>query len=234
MAKITTFESSSAGNLHLIESNDKRILLECGLPFNKIRKYLDSNLDIDACLLSHYHGDHAKSAAEIMKSGIDLYCSRDTAEVLELSGHRLYIDDGAYGQRLKFFKKGEAERGFKIVGFVTDHDTAGALGYLIDIGTSRILFATDTASMRYRFPGMTHIMIECNYSDEDMTDMLPFLVNRIKKTHMSLEDCLTFLADNDLSKVREIHLIHLSKRNSDPKRFKAEVQKATGLPVIIS
>jgi phosphoribosyl 1,2-cyclic phosphodiesterase len=61
-----------------------------------------------------------------------------------------------------------------------------------------------------------------------------FLIERIKKTHMSLDGVKKFLAINDLSKIREIRLIHLSDSNSDPDYFKREIQKLTGKLTIIA
>jgi len=220
---ITTFESGSTGNLHLLEFDDKKILLECGLSMRKITEYLDHNLNINACLLSHYHGDHSKSAAKIMELGINLYCSQETADYLELKSHRL-----------KIIKTLFTIKGINIYPFRTNHDTPGSLGFIIHHGSDRILFATDTGSMPYKFPGMTHIIIECNYMESIIDELEPKENTRIKKTHMGLNDVLSFLENNDLSLVKEIRLIHLSNRNSDPDYFKSEVQKLTGKLIIIS
>ena len=83
-------------------------------------------------------------------------------------------------------------------------------------------------------------MIECNYSksildkniDESITPK--FMRKRLIKSHFSLENVLEFLKANDLSKVQEIHLLHLSDSNSDEALFKQEVQKLTGKPVYIA
>lgn len=52
----------------------------------------------------------------------------------------------------------------------TEHDAKEPLGFLIYSRTTRekLLFATDTYYIRYRFPGLTHIMIECNYAIDIM------------------------------------------------------------------
>ena len=43
-----------------------------------------------------------------------------------------------------------------------------------------------------------------------------------------------FLRANDLSKVEEIHLLHLSDGNSDEARFKREIQELTGRVVMVA
>lgn len=222
MIETKTFKSGSSGNLHLITSGTNRLLLECGLPIKKIKEALDFDLNLDACLLSHCHMDHAKSAQSVMDLGIDLVCSEETAKFLKLSGHRLKVISG-------FIQFGV----WKITPFPTIHDTPGALCFLIEIGDHKILFATDTASIPYQFDGLTHLLIECNHSSETFQNSNRYLDNRIIKTHMSLDQCLDFLKRNDLSKVQEIRLIHLSDRNSDAEYFKREVQKLTGKHITI-
>jgi Cft2 family RNA processing exonuclease len=226
MIKIKTFESGSTGNLHLLQYGEKKLLLECGLPIAKIKEYLDFDLNIDGCLLSHCHMDHAESAIKIMEHGIDLYCSQETALVLKLSGHRLKI------VRINDYFSISAEKlesGWHILPMKTKH-VDGSLAFLIDIGQTRTLFATDTGSFKYYLNGLTHLMIECNWSEKTASG--EYMGGTIGK-HMSLNAVLDFLACNDLSKVQEIHLIHLSQRNANAEYFKTECQKATGKPIYI-
>jgi len=221
--KIQTFASGSKGNLHLVEIADKKILIEAGLPISKIMEHLEYDINIDACLISHYHKDHAKSAGKLMQAAIDVYCSDGTADKIDHSCYRL--------KRVKErFKIGDID----VFTFRTDHDTEGSIGFLISHGSERLMFATDTGNMPYKFPGMTHVMIECNYSEERIKDLEPKEIGRVRKTHMGLEDCKRFLNSNDLSKLKELHLVHLSDRNSDPELFKKECQKICGVPVFIS
>lgn len=95
------------------------------------------------------------------------------------------------------------------------------------------MFATDTFYLHNRFAGVNYIAIECNYSVRTMApDMNPIVKKRLYKSHFSLENVKKFLVSTDLSRVREIHLIHMSKGNSDPRWFKSEVQRVTGKPTI--
>ena len=220
---IKSFESGSSGNLHLIQDGNKSLMIEAGLSMKKIMNYM--NLNVSGCLLSHYHADHSKSAKQLLKFGIDLYCTKETAEFLGLSGSRLKIIDA---------DKPFNVDGFSCLSFRTNHDTPGAVGFLIDAGSSRTLFATDTGSLPYRFPGLTHVIIECNFSEDSITQENEFVMDRTRKTHMSLEKVLEFLKNNDLSRLNEIHLIHLSSQNSDKELFKRSVMSATGVPVYIS
>lgn len=51
---------------------------------------------------------------------------------------------------------------------------------------------------------------------------------------MSLETAKEFLRANDLSRVQEIWLLHLSDDNSDAERFKREIQGLTDKPVYVA
>jgi phosphoribosyl 1,2-cyclic phosphodiesterase len=118
--------------------------------------------------------------------------------------------------------------------FDVAHDAEEPLGFLIINGADRLLFAADTAYIRHRFAGLTHICLECNYSKRTMSeDMHPAQRHRLLRSHMSLETVLDFLDANDMSMVRELRLLHLSDDNSDERMFKEKIQGATGIPVII-
>jgi len=83
-------------------------------------------------------------------------------------------------------------------------------------------------------------MIECNYSKKILDENIAAgrvpaaQKNRIIKSHMSLKTVKDMLRANDLSQVKEIHLLHLSDRNSSAKLFKKEIQELTGKPVYIA
>ncbi|MCP7855473.1 hypothetical protein JKR18_02825, partial [Listeria monocytogenes] len=59
----------------------------------------------------------------------------------------------------------------------------------------------------------------------------PVQKKRVLQSHFSLENVKDFLKANDLSHLREIHLLHISEKNGDPERFKNEIQAMTGIPV---
>lgn len=115
------------------------------------------------------------------------------------------------------------------------------LGFLIVSKKTgdRLLYFTDTFYVKYRFKDLTHIMAECNYGIEELKynigiGSLPIgLAPRLFKSHMSLEHLLQMLKANDLTKLKQIYLLHLSDGNSNAEKFKTEVQKATGAEVYV-
>lgn len=216
----TTHHSSSSGNLYTVDHGNHRLLIEAGVPVRKVREATKHGLSgYDACLISHSHGDHSQSAAEIMRAGIDLFCAQETATELGLSGHRLNIIEP-----LKQFQVG----GFSIMGFPLEHDVMN-LGFLMGAGNEKLTYITDTAYCRYTLYGLTHICIECNWSKLTLAPNLdPTVKRRLYRSHMSLEAVKKFLAANDLRRVVEIHLLHVSDGNGDPEYFRGEIVKQTG------
>ena len=103
----------------------------------------------------------------------------------------------------------------------------------------KVLFATDTYYIRYKFTGLTHIIVECNYSMKILNENIAsgrvpkLMKKRLMRSHFSLENVKDFLKANDLSKVEEIWLLHLSDNNSDEDLFKREIQALTGKLVIV-
>jgi phosphoribosyl 1,2-cyclic phosphodiesterase len=227
MISFTALHSSSAGNLYTVSNGASTLLLECGLTIQRVKKALDFKLhEIAAALVTHEHLDHARAASDIAAAGIDVYMSAGTAHTLGLSGNRIKTI-----QALTQFKIGP----WVILPFPTEHDAAEPLGFLIQNGQDKLLFATDTYFVRYKFAGLTHIALEVNYSLATLQpDLHPAQKKRLLKSHMSLNTALATLEANDLSLVREIWALHLSEGNSDAEMFKETIQKKTGLPVHIA
>jgi len=233
MIEILPLASGSQGNCYRVTDGSTPLLLEAGIQFKEIQKRLYFRMsELAGCLLSHEHGDHAKAVKDMTKAGIDIYASRGTIEALGVTGHRLHII-----QARQQFQVGT----WTILPFETQHDAAEPLGFLLanPVG-EKVLYATDTYYIRYRFQGLTHIMVECNYSLDILkrnmdAGLVPVeLKNRLLRSHFSLENVKGFLIANDLSKVREIWLLHMSDGNSDAARFKREIQELTGKPVYIA
>lgn len=231
--QIQVIASGSTGNCYRIRDGTTSLLLECGVKIKRIQQALQFHLtDVSGCLISHEHGDHSRAVQDVLKAGIDIYTSAGTAAALGLTGHHIKIIKAKHQVTIGTFT---------VLPFETEHDAAEPLGFLIaGPAGSKLLFATDTYYIRYKFPGLTHIMLECNYSADILRDNIEagrvpgVLKNRLLKSHFSLEHVKEFLEANDLSAVREIWLLHLSNNNSDAVRFKREIEELTGKMVFIA
>ena len=230
---ITVIASGSSGNAYRISDGDTALLLDAGIPLQRIKQALNFRVrDLAGCLITHAHGDHAKAAGDLAKAGVDVYTSQGTIDACRLTGHRM--------KPVKALQ--EVMIGtFAVLPFDVQHDAPEPLGFLL---TSRrtgekLLYFTDTYYLKYRFTGLTHIMGECNYSMDIVEQSVrngyipPELVPRLIKSHMSLEHFLDILKANDLHEVKQIYLLHLSNNNSDAERFREAVQKLTRTEVYV-
>jgi phosphoribosyl 1,2-cyclic phosphodiesterase len=127
-------------------------------------------------------------------------------------------------------------RNWVIRPFETFHDAPGSLGYLIEntVEDIKIAYITDTGYIRYTFPGLNVLIVECNFEEatieknrEEMADR--YL--RVRESHMSLERLLSYLSKTDKSQLRKIILVHLSDNNSTESTMTDKVKAATGVDV---
>lgn len=184
--------------------------------------------DLGGCLISHEHQDHAKAANDLLRAGVDVWMSEATAIVLGSIGHH----------RLHAIKNETfiIENGWICLSFGLEHDAADPKGFLIANGPEILLFIPDTAYVTNRFKEVTMIAIECNNIAEILSKniqegYIPAVVGkRVRRNHMSLENLISMLKANDLSRCRAIYLMHLSDGNSDERCMIQEVQEATGIP----
>lgn len=230
MLSITAYASGSSGNCYTVTNGKATVMLDCGLPFQEIQRLTGYQLP-DAVLVTHEHKDHSKAAADFLRMGVDVYMTQGTADALGLAGHRLKtMNLGTCG----FIDE------IHVRMFPTQHDAKEPCGFTLDDGEDRILYATDTYYLRYRFPGITKMMVECNHSYDILRENIsagrldPRLANRLMRSHFSVENLLDFLRANDLSTVKEIWLIHLSDDNADPALFEKAVAEATGKAVYVA
>lgn len=232
MIKIQTIASGSKGNAYVVSNGRSKLLIECGINFDKIRQAMNfQTSDIAGCLISHEHGDHASGIKKMLQTtSINVYASEGTLAALNVpDGRKVVLVD----------KKPQFIAEWIILPFRTEHDAAEPLGFIIQSEGQRLVFITDSYYVRYKMPGIDYLMIECNYAK----DILEANVGagavhvtqkkRVLQSHFGLENVKDFLKANDLSKLREIHLLHISDTNGDPQRFKKEIQAMTGIPVII-
>ena len=233
MNSLKVIASGSKANCYLLSLENKVLILECGVNYKNILEALDYNLSkVVGCLVTHEHKDHSKSIDKLIENGIDVYSSLGTFEAVGIQSHRTRIIEARNP-----FKIGN----FTILPFEAKHDAKEPLGFLInhkDIGN--LLFLTDSYYCEYKFENLNHILVECNYKksllDENIENkIIPLsLRNRITKSHFELENVIEFLKSNDLSKVKNIMILHISSQNGNDGIFKSEIEKNIGLPVEIA
>ena len=229
---LKVINSNSKGNCYILEGENSALLIECGVKFEQIKQAINFNVSkIDACLVTHEHGDHARAINAIVQNGIRTIASNGTRKALGMP----------YSKRGKSHGLMEFEKDWIIKSFNVDHDAAEPLGFIIEHpDCGKVLFVTDTYVLRYQFPyEFDHVIIEANYC-EDLAEEWrqskgnDFVEGRRLKNHMSFQTALLTLSKMALASCKNIVLIHLSDGLTDEKRFKEETEKRFGIPTTVA
>lgn len=242
MIKIRSFGSGSSGNGYLIDDGKTQLMIECGVSLKKIQQAMRFNFSkVAGCLISHEHRDHCKYVSQFIDStGIDFYSTQGTFEGMS-EDQVLHIQANDY-YRFNFveYKKTTKIGTWYVTPFETEHDAKEPCGFLIDSAAGdRLVFITDSYYVRYKFPNITYMMIEANYSkeiiDQDMTTGFDLKrKSRLLESHFDFGRTLDFIKTNKSNQLQEVWLLHLSDSNSNEQKFKEETQRLTGVPVFIA
>lgn len=231
--KLKVLRSGSSANGYVLCNDTEALVIEAGAPVNEVLEAVSySPSRIVGLLVTHEHGDHCKHYRKYLAYGMKMYCSPGTASRLERLPHNI-----VEVRKLSPFQLG----GFKVTPFDTEHDSVEPYGYLIEHSEfGKLLFVTDSFFIKYKFSGLNHIMIECNYDEKILSDNVdkgvipPCVAARTRTSHMSIDMCEMTLKSNDLSSVSEIVLLHLSGNNSHEAEFAKRIEGATGIPAYIA
>ena len=166
-------------------------------------------------------------------AGVDLYATQPAFDAMEIPGphhrfhpltYRLAINIGPW----------------LVMAFEAVHDAPGTAGFWItDADGDKLVFLTDSAFSYYTFPGTSIYMIEANFSETILQrNVEAGLIDaararRVRENHMSIERVVEMLKSNDLSRCRQIMLLHGSDGNSDSEQFRRMVEAATGIPTTV-
>ena len=115
-------------------------------------------------------------------------------------------------------------------------------GFLIQYNPTKekLLYATDTYYIKYKFNKLNYLLIECNYNKEVARENATNkVINktryiRLLESHFSLENLLKFLNSNDLTHTKNIILCHLSDTNSNQEIMQKKVYEQTKIKTDIA
>lgn len=225
--------SSSTGNLYVVTaSNGKRLLLECGVPWKKMQKALAYDLsNIVGCLVTHEHKDHCKAIHEVLAAGIDCYMSDGTRKALGLVTHRR-ATAVEHGKPFPYCYP------FQVYPIRINHDAAEPYGFVVKDGNESLLFVPDTSHITQRFKLPFNIIaLECSFDGPTLAARVEAgainetLAKRLLTSHMEVQVTKRYLREFcDLSKCREIHLLHMSADNINADRIRKEFEDEFMIP----
>jgi phosphoribosyl 1,2-cyclic phosphodiesterase len=229
--QLKVVSSGSIGNCYILNGKDATLLIECGVKYQQILEQLDYDVfKVKACIVTHSHGDHAKSINQIMQNGIPIYASKGTFDKLKISKEQRY-------KEVEHLKGYNVNGGFKVMSFDVEHDAPQTMGYLINHAEcGNVLFITDTYRLKWDFGiAFDHVVIETNFCEELVKDKSDSFINKRRyRAHMSFQTAMLTLQRMDLSNCKNIVLIHLSDTCSDENRFKQECIERFGIPTTIA
>jgi len=216
--KFNLLQSGSAGNCTFIESNNAKILVDCGI--NKCDivarlSHFNANLEeIDAIFITHEHIDHIKSINS-MKNNI-IYASKGT----------LNIDETNIIEPFKFYNI----KDIKVMALPTSHDVVNGMGYIF-ADDELLVYLTDTGIVYDEvipyIEDADYYLIEANYNLDMLykTNRPPFLINRIKgeRGHLSNTQCGEILSKVIGPHTKKIILSHISAESNTPELAIKEV-----------
>ncbi len=154
---------TTTGSMYLLESNGRRLLLECGLFQGKRDESIERNRtfpfdpkQIDAVVLSHAHIDHCGNLPNLCRQGFDgnIYCTfatRDLASIMLEDSAQIQRDDAA------FISKKRAKNGLPPVEpLYSATDAEKAVRQFVGINYDRVFPVLDSVSVTFRDAG--HIL----------------------------------------------------------------------------
>lgn len=209
--KFEVIQTGSDGNCYLLTFENEVLIIECGINFTKIKKALDFDLSkVAGVLISHEHGDHSHSFKDVLKFGKKIFCTPGTASALKISRF----------QKVKYLQPAQIGL-FKVTPFQVFHDAKEPCGFLIEFGSKRMAFITDTCDLKTRLKNINYWIIEANYSTEVLqkSKIDPSLKSRVERSHMSIDRCKVILEAHNAKESELVLLIHLSEKNACKEEF---------------
>lgn len=230
MIKIKSFGSGSNGNCALVYNEETKLLIDCGINYERLIKSLRMNktliTDIKAVLFTHHHSDHLGCIKQLYDYEIPLYCTKQAIDDYFIKGKE-FVEN-------KPFKIGSID----IIPISVNHGSAECYAFILHDKESLIFFATDFLTINSNissFP-FTEIYIETNYINEYMESLIEKNDDNIMKlkrqinTHTSLENSIEWLKQMNLSKCKKIVGIHLSKDLSNINIIKNKIYDTFKIP----
>ena len=179
MATLTFWGAAGTvtGSKYLIETDQKRVLVDCGL-FQGPRELRERNwadapfsaASVDAVLLTHAHIDHTGYLPRLVNQGFrgPVYCSRGTAELLRIllpDSARLQEEEADYRNRHK------ATRHTPALPLYTEEDAEATLKLLqVAPNDGQLINIVKGASAEFRIAGhilgSSHLLVHVETDDQ--------------------------------------------------------------------
>lgn len=229
--KVCVIGSGSTGNMTYVETKEGKFLIDAGISLNDAILRTD-DIDfssIDGIFVTHSHWDHINYLDTVAKkTNAIVYLSHECFDDLKPK-----IRKGLINHPLSFIE-GESIYHIKDIDLYTlnlSHDTKTTFGFIIDDGSKRFGYFTDTGIFPTRYKSLlssiNFLMIEANHNISMLQNSgRPyFLIQRIlsSKGHMSNQACFEVLSEVLSDKNEYVILSHISKDCNSTEMIEEEI-----------
>ncbi len=222
MFKFCNLYSGSSGNCSFLETDNTKILIDCGVSSKKIEEALNSidvsAKNIDAIVISHEHSDHVKGLSVLCKKyDIPIYANSKTFNNIN--------QDLTQRKYIEFKSNKEFDIGdIKVFPFSIPHDAVDPCGFNFYHEKNKVSIATDIGhvdnTILHNLDESSLLLLESNYEPDILKcSSYPYeLKRRIlgPNGHLSNEEAGDVITTLVKSGVSNIMLGHLSEHNNFP------------------
>lgn len=222
--KVCCLASGSKGNMTYVETEDLKILIDCGIAIKEAEKKLAQikvePKDINVILITHEHIDHIRCLSKFIekydpKVYIPKMCYLEISKKMKL-GHRCFQLEN------KEFYIGKTI----ISPIQLNHDSIDCFGYSIICESGKFSIATDTGVLTYeamkQIKDSDVVVIESNHNEVLLMNNPNYplaLKRRIlsQRGHLSNRQCAESIRTLCKLGCSQFVLAHLSEENNTPK-----------------
>ncbi|MBR2969428.1 MAG: MBL fold metallo-hydrolase [Clostridia bacterium] len=219
--RVCNLASGSSGNSTYIESDNTRLLIDCGksLPyiFDKLNELSIDPATIDAILITHEHSDHIKGIEKFARTyNTPIYAH---ANISQLIVHQIHVPNELF----HFFDTDFEIGDLHIRPFALPHDSKYCVGYRVSEEDAVVSICTDLGHFSDEtfdiVKSSALIYLEANY-DPEMLMSYPnypiFLKKRINgpNGHLSNINCAKAIEKLVQAGTRLVVLSHISEHSN--------------------
>ena len=222
--KISVLGSGSKGNCTLIETENTKILIDCGFSARETTRRLQelgvAPSEINGILLTHEHKDHTLGLENFAsKFDVPVFANALTLNEYEHSGITKPLNLNAIITQDFYFRE------LTIAPFEVSHDSIHCNGYSIYYQGEKFSLATDLGyiddNILESLKGSNTVVLESNHDVSMLKQNEHYpqvLKERIlgKRGHLSNDACANAILSLAGSGTRNFILAHLSKENNTP------------------
>ena len=184
MLNFCSLYSGSSGNSLFIETENTKLLVDCGVSCKKVEEGLMSlDVDpssIDAVIITHEHSDHVKGLGTFSKKfNVPIYANQETLDNMQEQTSKIDKNNINTFKVSDKFEIGD----LSIFPFPISHDAANPCGFNVFNDNKKISIATDIGTMDTKtvknLEDSIFILLESNYDPDILRcSRYPYLLKR--------------------------------------------------------